>query len=100
VGVDVSTVIRIRQLAKDAALAAFAASQPGRMPSVEQAELDAALAENDRLSDLRRPGGRPIRSRRRSAGWPTGPIRQARMGETAQRSAQEIASAVSEGGRK
>jgi transposase-like protein len=29
-GVDVSTVIRIRQLAKDAALAAFAASKPGR----------------------------------------------------------------------
>jgi transposase-like protein len=50
-GVDVSTVIRIRQLAKDAALAAFAASKPGRMPSPEQAELEAALAENDRLSD-------------------------------------------------
>jgi transposase len=49
--VDVSTVIRIRQLAKDAALAAFAASKPGRMPSVEQAELEAALAENDRLSE-------------------------------------------------
>jgi transposase len=50
-GVDVSTVIRIRQLAKDAALAAFAASKPGRMPSPEQAELEAALAENDRLSE-------------------------------------------------
>jgi transposase len=50
-GVDVSTVIRVRQLAKDAALAAFAASKPGRMPSPEQAELEAALAENDRLSE-------------------------------------------------
>jgi len=50
-GVDVSTVIRIRQLAKDAALAAFAASKPGRMPSPEQAELEAALQENDRLSE-------------------------------------------------
>ena len=50
-GVDVSTVIRIRQLAKDAALAAFAASKPGRMPSPEQAELEAALAENERLSE-------------------------------------------------
>jgi transposase len=50
-GVDVSTVIRIRQLAKDAALAAFAAAKPGRMPSPEQAELEAALAENDRLSE-------------------------------------------------
>jgi transposase-like protein len=49
--VDVSTVIRIRQLAKDAALAAFAAAKPGRMPSPEQAELEAALAENDRLSE-------------------------------------------------
>ena len=50
-GVDVSTVIRIGQLAKDAALAAFAAAKPGRMPSPEQVELEAALAENDRLSE-------------------------------------------------
>ena len=49
--VDVSTVIRIRQLAKDAALAAFAASKPGRMPSREQVELEEALAENSRLSE-------------------------------------------------
>jgi transposase-like protein len=49
--VDVSTVIRIRQLAKDAALAAFAAAKPGRMPSPEQAELEEALRENDRLSE-------------------------------------------------
>ena len=51
-GVDVSTVIRIRQLARDAALAAFAAAKPGgRLPSPEQVELEAALAENDRLSE-------------------------------------------------
>jgi transposase-like protein len=50
-GVDVSTVIRIRRLAKDAALAAFAASKPGRLPSPEQVELEAALRENDRLSE-------------------------------------------------
>jgi transposase len=50
-GVDVSTVIRIRRLAKDAALAAFAASKPGRMPSPEQVVLEEALRENDRLSD-------------------------------------------------
>ena len=49
--VDVSTVIRIRRLAKDAALAAFVASKPGRMPSPEQVELEAALAENSRLSE-------------------------------------------------
>jgi transposase len=47
-GVDVSTVIRIRQLARDACLAAFAAAKPGgRPPSTEQVELEAALAEND-----------------------------------------------------
>ena len=49
--VDVSTVIRIRRLAKDAALAAFAGSKPGRMPSPEQVELEEALAENGRLSE-------------------------------------------------
>ncbi len=50
-GVDVSVIIRLRALAKDAALAAFASAKPGRMPSPEQAELEAALAENDRLSE-------------------------------------------------
>ena len=50
-GVDVSVIIRLRALARDAALAAFAASKPGRMPSPEQVELEAALAENDRLSE-------------------------------------------------
>jgi transposase len=49
--VDVSTVIRLRALAKDAALAAFAAAKPGRMPSPEQVELEEALVENDRLSE-------------------------------------------------
>src|SRR5512142_664738 len=49
-GVDVSVVIRIRKLAKDAALAAFAASKPGRIVSPEQVELEEALRENDTLS--------------------------------------------------
>ena len=49
--VDVSTVVRIRQLARDAALAAFASAKPGRMLSPEQVELEAALAENDRLAE-------------------------------------------------
>ena len=49
--VDVSTVIKLRRLAKDAALAAFAASKPGRLPSPEQVELEQALAENERLSE-------------------------------------------------
>ena len=50
-GVDVSVIIRLRALAKDAALAAFAASKPGRIPSREQVELEEALAENGRLSE-------------------------------------------------
>ncbi|MDQ3678825.1 MAG: hypothetical protein M3401_18850 [Actinomycetota bacterium] len=49
--VDVSVVIRLRRLAKDAALAAFAASKPGRVLSPEQVELDACQQENERLSE-------------------------------------------------
>ena len=45
-------IIRLRALAKDAALAAFASAKPGgRLPSPEQVELEEALAENDRLSE-------------------------------------------------
>jgi transposase len=50
-GVDVSVVIRIRKLAKDAALAAFASAKPGRVASPEQVELEEALRENARLSE-------------------------------------------------
>ncbi len=49
--VDVSTVIKIRRLAKDAALAAFAASKPGRPRSQSELELEAERAENARLSE-------------------------------------------------
>jgi transposase-like protein len=49
--VDVSTVVRLRALAKDAALAAFVSAKPGRPASPEQVELEAALAENERLSE-------------------------------------------------
>jgi transposase len=47
--VDVSTVIKIRRLAKDGALAAFASSKPGRPQSVEQVELEACRQECERL---------------------------------------------------
>ena len=50
-GVDVSVIIRLRALAKDAALAAFASAKPGRVVSPEQVELEAARQENDRLSE-------------------------------------------------
>ena len=49
--VDVSTVIKIRRLAKDAALAAFAAFKPGRPRSPLELELEAAQAENARLGE-------------------------------------------------
>ncbi len=48
--VDVSTIISLRRLAKDAAMAAFAASKPGR-PSARDFEMEALKAENDRLSE-------------------------------------------------
>ena len=50
-GVDVSVIIRLRALAKDAALAAFASAKPGRPASVQDVELELLRAENDRLSE-------------------------------------------------
>ena len=50
-GVDVSTVIKLRRLAKDGALAAFAACRPGRPASIEQVEIEGLRAENARLSE-------------------------------------------------
>jgi transposase len=50
-GVDVSVIIRLRGLAKDAALAAFASAKPGRVASVQDVELELLRAENDRLSE-------------------------------------------------
>jgi len=50
-GVDVSVIIRLRALAKDAALAAFASSKPGRAASVQDVELELLRAENDRLGE-------------------------------------------------
>lgn len=47
--VDVSTVIKARRTVKDAALAAFAASRPGRPSSIHEAEVEALRAENARL---------------------------------------------------
>jgi transposase len=44
-------VIKLRRLAKDGALAAFAASRPGRPASSEQIEIEELQAENARLSE-------------------------------------------------
>lgn len=49
--VDVSTVIKVRSLAKDAALAAFAAAKPGRPRTPVDVELDGLRAENARLAE-------------------------------------------------
>jgi transposase-like protein len=48
--VDVSTIIGLRRLAKDAAMAAFASSKPGR-PSGRDYEIEQLNAENARLSE-------------------------------------------------
>ena len=50
-GVDVSVIVRLRALAKDATIAAFTAAKPGRPASVEAVELELLRAENDRLSE-------------------------------------------------
>jgi transposase-like protein len=50
-GVDVSVIIRLRALAKDAALAAFASAKPGRPASVQDIEIEELRAENDRLGE-------------------------------------------------
>jgi transposase-like protein len=50
-GVDVSVVIKLRRQAKDAALAAFAASRPGRLVSPAELEAEQLRAENARLSE-------------------------------------------------
>lgn len=49
--VDVSTVIKVRRLARDAAMAAFAASRPGRPRSVEDMEAEQLRADNARLGE-------------------------------------------------
>ena len=50
-GVDRSTVMRIRQVAKQGALEALAASKPGVRQAREDAELAAARAELQRLGE-------------------------------------------------
>ena len=50
-GVDRSTIVRIRQVAKDGALTALAASKPGAAGKARDAELAAANAEIARLSE-------------------------------------------------
>lgn len=50
-GVDVSVIVRLRALAKDAALAAFAQAKPGRPTTMQDIELDALRGENERLSE-------------------------------------------------
>jgi transposase len=50
-GIDRSTVMRIRQVAKQGALEALAASKPGVRPAREDAALAAARAEIQRLGE-------------------------------------------------
>ncbi len=50
--VDRSTIMRIRTVAKEGALAALAASRPGTRGKERDYELEAAKAENARLSRM------------------------------------------------
>ena len=50
-GVDAGTVIRLRRDAKDACLAAFASSRPGRPSKARDDELEGLRAENARLTE-------------------------------------------------
>ncbi|NLA28252.1 MAG: hypothetical protein GX875_01150 [Propionibacterium sp.] len=50
-GVDRSTIMRLRQVAKEGALAALASSKPGSGKMVRDVELEAANAEIARLSE-------------------------------------------------
>src|ERR1700758_4793114 len=50
-GVDVSVIVRLRALAKGAAIAAFTSAKPGRPASAEPVELELLREENDRLSE-------------------------------------------------
>lgn len=49
--VDRSTIVRIRKVAKDGALAALAASRPGVKARERDYELEAVKAENARLTE-------------------------------------------------
>lgn len=50
-GVDVSTVIKVRKLVKDASLASLAASKPGRPRPVNPGEVEELRVENARLTE-------------------------------------------------
>ncbi|HZD22407.1 MAG TPA: transposase [Acidimicrobiia bacterium] len=50
-GVDTSTVIKLRKLARDGALAAFASSKPGKARPVDPAVVEELRAENTRLTE-------------------------------------------------
>ena len=50
-GVDTSVVIKLRRDAKDAAMAAFAASKPGRVRDVRDAQIELLEGEIARLTE-------------------------------------------------
>lgn len=50
-GVDVSTVIKLRKLAKDGALTAYASSKPGQRRLVDPQLVDDLRLENARLTE-------------------------------------------------
>lgn len=66
--VDVSTIIGIRRIAKDAALAAFA-RKPGRQAKERNWELEAVRAENSRLTEAIKAQAIELAVVRGKSGW-------------------------------
>ena len=67
--VDVTTVIKVRRLAKDAALAAFAASKPGRPQAAHEVELEVLRADNARLGEALKEMAVELTSVRGKSRW-------------------------------
>jgi hypothetical protein len=74
--VDRSTIMRIRTVAKEGALAAFAGSKPRVQSRQSDFELEAAKAEIARLSEAGQADGRPAHPGRGKGGWAQGDMRR------------------------
>lgn len=68
-GVDRSTVVRIRRLAKDAVLEALTSSKPGRPADRVDAELAAARSEVERLGETVKEQAVELMALRTTSRW-------------------------------
>lgn len=68
-GVDTSTVIKLRKLARDGALAAFASSKPGKQRPVDPQVVEELRTENIRLTEAVKELAVELSLIRGKAGW-------------------------------